>query len=164
VTTPKTIENYGGPYEDAEPVANPQTEMAADFGNTLLEDVAQLTRMGSRARVSFVPVATAAVVAVVVASHRSVWGSSDTQKPTISKTATGVYAITWPSTQIDGNGVVETLAFTGASAGIVHASTNYPDPRVQSVTANVVTVRVTNNAAPPVNADITDSTVTVWAE
>ncbi len=132
---PKTITSYGGPYDDAGPVENPQTDFAAESANYLLEDSAQMTNTAIRAMVSFAPAATDPVVV----DHDSLWGSGDAQKPTIARGIAGIYVVTWPTTMTDGLDEVETLALRYAFCEL-QTESNYT-ARIASRSANAVIVR-----------------------
>lgn len=91
----KTLDSYSGPWIDREAVANPTTEQSASSMNRLIEDVAQMTRTSPKIMVKFKTTATAAPVAVSVDDSTSQWGEGVSFVPTISKTATGTYTITY---------------------------------------------------------------------
>lgn len=116
MTTPKTIGNYGGPYADAESKTNPETDLDAASGNRLLEDTAQMTRTSCKAMARFTATTTAAPTTVQPTAWRTQWGSGVDQKPTINKTATGVYTVTWATSYVDALGTSEDLGFTFADA------------------------------------------------
>lgn len=91
----KTIESYGGSFQDQEPVANPENELAAAQFNRLAEDGAQMTRTSPKIMVRFATSAAAAPVSITVTDAASQWGEGNSYKPTVSKTATGTYTITY---------------------------------------------------------------------
>jgi hypothetical protein len=98
----KDVNNYGGVFVDAEAVGDPSSEIAARIDNRIHEDVAQMTRVTGRVRVKFTT--SAAVAPVSITPHtdgRTVWGAGASFDPTISKTATGVYLITFATTYDD---------------------------------------------------------------
>lgn len=84
--------DYGLPYDDYDPneVVDPRTEQSAAFAEASLVDLAGLTMVSPRAYVHVSNDGTPAIEA-----HAAVWGSSDTVKPTISKTGDGVVVLTW---------------------------------------------------------------------
>lgn len=141
-----TIATFGGPYADAEVVENPNTQMAADYGNVLLEDVAQLTRTGLRAVVKFTTsTGGAATYAASAVTIKTMWGDGTAYKPTVAKTATGLYTVTFPASFVDGLGETESLSFFGAYATLV-GSTLAPQPKVTSVTATAIGITVMNSS------------------
>ncbi len=153
----KTIEEYGGPFVDAEPVQNPQSEQAAAHGNRALEDLAQLTRTGTRGIVHFSTTATAAPTAATVTYHTSLWGSTDTEKPVVTKTATGVYSVAYAAQLTDGLDVVEDLNFT--SGQVAFMSANDGAVQFSSISSTGCVIRVMDFAGG--EAD-TVGTVMVW--
>lgn len=97
----KSIASYGGIYVDEEAVSNPESQMAANKFNRMAEDTAQMTRVSKKVSVKFQTTTTAATVAVTPTSGRSQWGTGSGQLPTISKTATGTYVITYATSYDD---------------------------------------------------------------
>ena len=142
---PKTIENYGGPKIDAQPVSNPETQVAASEFNRAIEDTAQMTRTAYRAIVQWdtVPDPAPYSIPAPAIQVRTVWGNSTAQKPTIVKVATGSYTITFPSSFNDGLGFVETVSFFDA-----HVSVKIAGPgdqiygRVTTVAGNLINVAI----------------------
>lgn len=100
---PKIKENYGSaPWVDALAVANPQTQQAANQANRQAEDTAQLTRTCWKALLRFTT--TNAVPPVFVSplvGTTTIWGSQSALYPTVQKTATGLYVITYAATFVD---------------------------------------------------------------
>lgn len=155
----KTLESYGGEYADQHPVGNPGTEMSADYMNALLNDAAQLTRTSWRAIVSFVPTATATYTySASDVTCESMWGNTASFKPTVVKTGTGLYTVTFATSYSDELSEDETLAFVFALTGI-RGSTLAPPPVVTSLSANACALTVINSSFAA--ADLTSSTVTV---
>ncbi len=152
---PTTISSYGGPYVDAGTVENPQTDLAAAYGNMLMEHVAQLSNTAPRVIVSFAPAASDPVVV----THTSMWGSGDAQKPTIARGLAGIYVITWPATMTDGLDGVETLALRYAKSEL-DTDSDYRC-NVSARTANTISVRCRDNTG--TLSDLSASElVTVW--
>src|SRR5690606_17484442 len=124
---------YGAPYVDQESVSNPETQMAANRFNRMAEDVAQMTRTSVKVDVLFSTTSAAAVVAVTPTSGKTQWGTGSSYLPTINKTATGTYVITWATsypdaldgTTADAVSETETLALSMARADIQADSTGY---------------------------------------
>lgn len=138
--TPKTIADYGGAKVDAQPVKNPTTQLAADDYNREAEDVAQLTRTANRVEVSFNTINAAAPQTGTVIFNYTVWGSGASYYPTIAKTNTGIYTLTYASSYTDGLSVAETVSLV-FPAGQAAGSTLYP-VQVEVTSASVLTVRV----------------------
>lgn len=98
----KTIDSYGGVFSDRRAVADPAVELAARLYNRKSEDTAQVTRTIGRVLLKFTTTVAAGPVAVTPsADGRTVWGSGATFDPTISKTATGVYLVTFGASYDD---------------------------------------------------------------
>ena len=154
---PRTIDNYGGEFADAVPVEDPTVEQSADYANRANEDVAQLTRTGPKGWVHFVPTATAAPTTVTPSAGRSQWGTGGAQLPTVSKTATGRYTITWAASYTDTLGEVESVSISSANASAIGTTTAFA--QVRTASANVVTVMVLNSSL--ADADVTGDTVRV---
>lgn len=156
----KTIGNYGGPYSDFESRTNPETDMPADYGNRLLEDEAQMTATSLKALVVFNTTSVAAPT-TVTPTMRSQWGSGAAQLPTVAKTATGRYTITFPASYTDALSVVETVAFYSAQAHTVAAD---PDDdtlaQVLTIAGNVITIKT--EATPGTLADVGNNSAAVF--
>lgn len=137
----KTIGDYGGPYKDALPVEDPETQLGADAFNALSEDAAQLTRTGVRAIVRFAT-RTAAPEQIVqnVTAVVSVWGNTMAQQPTITRRGTGEYEVTFPPSFVDANGVREDVSFLFGQASIEGDAPG--QARVKSIASNVIVIRI----------------------
>ena len=94
---PRTIANYGGAPQNEEAITDPTSEWDAPFAGRLFEDTAQATRSIGFTWFSFVTTLTAATVTVAAGNVAvaGLFGSGTPQKPTVSKTGTGVYVLTW---------------------------------------------------------------------
>lgn len=149
---PRTIASYGGPFQDEKAAEDPVSEVAAAFYNRKACDTSQLTNATGMTWFSFIPTTTAATTTVSAAnvSVSGVWGSGSGQKPTVVKTSTGTYTLTWTATFADElvgvtnmASVEETqsVAFTFASGLNVFGATN-GFARVSALASNVVTVLV----------------------
>lgn len=95
---PKNIASFGGPFLSSAPVANPSTEQSADYANRVFEDVAQMTRTAPRAWAAF-STSSGGAGAISSTDAITVWSEDDT--PTVAKTATGTYTLTYPTTYED---------------------------------------------------------------
>lgn len=156
------INTYGGVFSDEKPVENPKTQQAAAFFNRMSEDTAQMTRTSCKARITFVPVATAGPIALDASTIgiNSHWGSGSTQKPAILKNDTGDYTITMPASFTDTVGYIESVAFLDADAGV--RGTTLGRAQVYAVASNVISVHVYNSSN--ALADLTTATIVVRAE
>ncbi len=158
----RSIEDYGGVYVDAEPVINPQAEMAADFGNQMLKDVAQLTATGFRIVCQFRTTTTGAPTTVAAGnvSVMSMWGSGTAQKPTVSKTATGLYTLTFASSYTDELGDAESISLIYATANVESNTNNDDTAKIKSVGSNSIDLAVFQAGALSDLSGTAD--VTVW--
>ncbi len=151
----KTLGSYGGPHVDAKPVENPQSQVSASSYDRQSEDTAQMTRTAARSTVEFLTNASTNPPAGDV-SHESVWGSGDAQKPTVTRTGTGLYTITWAASYTDELGVSESVNFR-FPVGAPHVRTNDNNSytaKIKTISANVVTLVVLDNTAVPAPSDL----------
>jgi hypothetical protein len=163
----RSCADYGAPYVDQEAVSNPETQMSANKGNRLMEDVAQMTRVSKKVDVVFTTSSTAAPVSVTPTSGKSQWGTGSSYLPTVSKTATGQYTITWQTSYADAlDGTVadaasetETLALTRARVTLMTNTSGYA--RAVPSGSNAVTLFVKNSSH--ADSDLL-GVVSVWVE
>ena len=139
----KTIGNYGGVYVDQRTVVDPESEMAAAYGNRFLEDLAQATRTVERASVDFLTsAAAAAALPPATISFDSVWGSSAAEKPVVAKTAQGLYTITFAVSFTDGLAVSENVSFRRGVADAMSAdSLDDCVAQILTIASNVITLK-----------------------
>jgi hypothetical protein len=117
---PRTLGTYGAPFVDAIPVDDPTTTESSSQHNRLTEDVAQGTRTWDKAWVHFLTATSNG--AIVATSGQSIFGVGSGQLPTIARTGTGLYTITYPNTWTDGLGLVENVVFVDGDASVMSAS------------------------------------------
>jgi hypothetical protein len=143
MSDPRTIETYGGVFDDAEPVEDPTVEQSADYANRLHEDVAQLTRTTFKAWVKFVPTGVAAPTTVVASAGRSHMGTGGGNLPTIAKTGTGTYTITYPASWTDDTDEDEDISFIDGFAMVNGGNADVGSTaQIVSIIANVVVIKV----------------------
>lgn len=145
MTEPKTIDSFGGVFSDAYSVEDPTTEISAAYDNRLHEDVAQMSRTTAKVMVQFPTTATAAPTTVTATAGRSHAGTSSGLYPTVSKTATGRYTLTWPASATDPLNVTETLSLTFAR-GSVMSLASFGHVQCTAAGANVVLVAIVDLA------------------
>jgi hypothetical protein len=97
----RTVADYGGPYRDQLVVSDPTAELAADKANRLMEDVAQMTRTSTKVDVTFLTTTTSGPVAVTPVAGQTQWGTGAFYYPSVNKSATGTYALTFASSVDD---------------------------------------------------------------
>jgi len=95
---------YGGEKQNYSPVVDPTTDLDAGEDNEARSDVACLTVMSPRAYVAFTYTSG---TGVTVVESNAVWGN--TTPPTVTRTGTGVFTITWPTTITDPRGNTQSV-------------------------------------------------------
>jgi hypothetical protein len=155
---PATLSDYGAPYQNVRPVRDPTTQAAAERYNRMAEDVAQGTRTAIRAEVSFLT--SAGVNGAISAgnvTHFSVWGSGSAQKPTVAKTGTGQYTLTWATTADDGLVGVANMEAVAVTENVVFTMPiGAPNVRSAGARANILTI-----ASNVVTVEVYDDTGTL---
>lgn len=97
-----SLVTYGGPFRDYAPQVDPTTDPSSTGFNQMLDSVAQMTNMATRAWARFTPAGTGTpVLAASGAQHWALWGNSPAVAPTPSRSNVGLYVLTWPSTVSD---------------------------------------------------------------
>jgi len=135
-----SLSTYGGPYANygTGPV-DPTTDLDANLFNKLAATAAMASRMVDRCEVAFVYSGSAATVS----SFEAVWKGNSTTTPTITRTATGTFTITWPSSVQDELLASHALNLSSAF-GWAQGATNY---HLQaSCAGNVITLYVFNTS------------------
>lgn len=104
------LATYGGAKQNAAPVEDPTTDRDAGDANKAFADAAAMTHTVMRAWVRIVGSASAPALAVVN-GHEAVWGNLPAVAPTIGRTTTGDWTVTWPSSITDelGNAIALNL-------------------------------------------------------
>jgi len=152
----RVLADYGGPFEDALPVEDPETQLAADQYNRLAEDTAQLTRSGTRAILRF---GTTTGAPPNVTSACSVWGNGDGQRPNIKRDGAGVYLVTYSTSFTDELGKEEEVFFSYGLPQIEGVKPGHV--RLLAIAGNAVTVGVFDPAWLP--SDLGGGvTITLW--
>ena len=164
-----SLNTYGGARSDYAPVVDPVTDESAVFRNRYAANVAMMTQTVPRAMRSFVG-ATGATPTDPVSGfvHAALWGSGASVKPTMARTALGVWTVTFPTTvsseltsalTSQGGGLTHTVNFRRALAQVECAGTLY-HATAKVIAANVIEVRGWTGAAAA--DDLNGLTVTVW--
>jgi len=159
---PRSLQNYGGPYNDEGPVENPETQMSSTYANKLIEDAAQLTRTKHTAIVMFDTVANAAVYVLPAntITVRTVWGDGASYKPVVTKTNVGLYTVAFSTSYSDGLSVSENVAFIdGFAFGRTSTESDEPIAKVLTLGSTTITLATYDAPAwPPTLADAAAST------
>ena len=151
---PHTIESLGGPFQDEEAIVDPTSEVAAAFYNRKAEDVAQMTGACGFSWFSFITQTSGASVSAANVAVSGMFGSGSAAKPTVARTGTGTYTLTWPTefddalvgvTGMESVAETQSVAFTFAAQPNVMGATN-GYARVTSLASNVVSITVYNTS------------------
>lgn len=102
-----SYDNLGGTINDYASVVDPTTDLPASASNETRSDVAAMTRTAIRGWVYFLVSAGDIVPDSVV--YDSVFGNSNTYKPTVAYNNTGDYTVTFPSSIVDSLGETQTV-------------------------------------------------------
>lgn len=166
-----SLSTYGGPVSDYSPVVDPTTDESAVFRNKYAANVAMMTQTAVRAICSFVGVTGANPTDPVVGFiHAAVWGAGPSVKPTVSRSGTGIWLVTWPATvsseltsalAAQGGGVTHNVNLRRARASVELSGSTKFDATARVVAANQVEVRGWTSAG--ALDDLNGLTVTVWA-
>lgn len=136
-----TLATLGGELTNYAPIEDPTTDLDATADNTARGNVAMLTHTSRRAWCRFT--AAASTGAMVRVAHDAMWGTS--VPPTLARTGSGTFTVTWPTTVDDELGNSHSLNIRAASANSRGGSTLYFVSAVPT-SANVITVYVHNAA------------------
>ncbi len=158
MSEPKTIADFGGPYVDDGIQENPEAEMLAEQGNTLLETTAHMSRTSVKARVSFDTVGSGNPTVATASSH---WGLGVAQHPTLVRTGPGLYTITYAATYDDANGVTETVGFDDARV-TVRSSDATDDIYGRPVTVSGAAITIVVESPKGTAADVGDNSAAAF--
>lgn len=117
MTTPRTIDDYGGVKQDAYPVEDPTIEMSSAEDMRRSEDLAEMTRTTDHVLLKF-PTSTGANGPVTPISGQSHMGTGSGVLPTVAKVGTGLYDVTYPTQFTDTLGTVEPISFSYSSGRV----------------------------------------------
>lgn len=145
---PQDIDSYGGLKVDIEPVEIPPGQRRAGVENIITVDQAALTLMPLRAWVRWESVAVNGFIDPDDVTHRSLWGTGDGQKPSVERTAAGLYTITYAATFPLGYTVdplddtIETVSFVEALVVCTSSDPldNFADSRRLTVAGSTATI------------------------
>lgn len=143
MTTPRTIDDYGGIKVNVGVVEIPVGEMGADEDMRRSEDLAQLTRPGFKAWVRWQTTTTAGPALVTPTGGGSQMGVGSAQLPAITKMAfTGIYQITYPSDWTDALDEVEPIVFTHGTVDMEGSTMGHA--QITAYAGSIVVVQVTD--------------------
>lgn len=140
----RTLAEYGAPFVDETVVENPESEQSAAQGNRAMGDTQALTLASTKARVRFATTADPpAVYDAADVAHKSQWGNGSSTKPTVEKTAAGLYTITYAASFTDELDEAEVLDLWPASIEVFTGDdADDLDVKFLTCSANVVTIAV----------------------
>lgn len=139
-----TFSNYGGPKINDSPIADPQTDEDADERNDYVEDISGMTQTAVRAWRRFVGHGTTPTEPASN-GHGAVWGNTAALLPACTRSSTGIYVVTWPTTVTDATGTVRTVSIRGVGLPNVEGSTLFHTSATVT-SANSITVRIYNTS------------------
>lgn len=151
-----SIATYGGVFVDEAAVVDATTDQSATQANLIGMNVAGMTETACRAWRSALGV-TSGTPGDPSNAHGAVWGHDNSVKPTVSRTSTGIYVYTWPTSITDALGVTHTVNIRRIVNAIVESTTLF-HTRPVITSANVITVNVYNSSSglnDPVGSPIT---------
>ena len=132
-----TLGNYGGVKVDYAPSVNGATDRDATPVNQAFQDVAAMTLTSVRAYVAWYYASST----VTIVSCNAEWGNTP---PTITRTSTGVYTVTWPTTITDDLGNVVPVVMYHGWGTLEGAIQQYCSPQMTS--PNVATAFCWNSS------------------
>ena len=164
----ESLAYYGGPTQDQTPVIDPTTDRSAAGINQALSSVGAMTLTAVTAWVRF-QIVTGSPPTVGVINYSAIWNNGNNPAPTISRTSTGIYVITFPGTvyddiptQLSGvNGVVPGSTPAGFNVNLLSAwgqccpSNSSDDYDVQCVATGATITAYVRNASSRALADPT---------
>lgn len=152
------LSTYGGALANYAPIEDATTDEDAAWRNKYAANVAGMTQTACRAWCTFLGHASAPTDPASNV-HGAVWGDDVSVKPTVARTGTGVFTVTWPSTVTDELAEVHTVNLRRCWANVEGATAYFVTTTVTA--ANVVTLRVFNSSAAA--NDAAGVTFTVYA-
>lgn len=166
-----SLNTYGGAISNYAAVVDPDVDEDAVFRNRYAGNVAMMTQTAVRAMVSFVGVTGATPTDPGSGFiHSAVWGAGVAVKPTVARTGTGIWTVTWPATvdseltgalASQGGGTTHTVNLRRADAFVEISGATWVDATARVTAANVVEVR--GWTAGHALDDLNGTTVTVVA-
>lgn len=153
-----TFASIGGEIIDFSAVEDPNTDLAGAFNSEVRADVAAMTRMIPRAYVAF----TLSGTTCTVVEHDAVWGNDLAVVPTIVRTGTGAFTVTWPTTVTDARGTVHSLNLRRGAVGVECAGFFGSAKRASANSFTMVTYDSQAQAPADTNLSTDIIVLTVW--
>lgn len=135
------VQTYGGPFANSAPVVDPTTDQDAAAYNAHAASTAAMTATCGQAWARFVTAATTGAMALAASnSNNAAWGNAPAQRPTLARSALGVFTVTWPTTIVDGVGVTQTVNLRRVASVLIEGATLSGFAQAAVTSGNVVTV------------------------
>jgi len=146
MTTPDidAIATYGGALNNYSPIVDPTTDRDAAMVNKALCSTAAMTQTAVRAWVRFLTHATTPTLASSNICD-GLWPNILGNRPAPTRSGTGTFLLTWPSSLNDELGVSHTLNFRAAAAFVENTTLN-GFVLAKPTAANVITVYTFNTS------------------
>ena len=145
--------DFGLPKENYADIVDPETEIDYDEFENLAIGLAGVSHTAPRAMV--VVSAAGASSAARVKMHDAVWGDTNTVRPTVTATATGVFTITWSTSYVDLNPTASRQVSAAVSFKGCTVSPNALGHAHGTATGNSATVSTTTLTGTASNVDFT---------
>ncbi len=134
-----SLATYGGELVDLLPITDPTTDRSAASANAAYASVAGMTHTALRCWCRFTAAATTG--ALVLQTHDAAWGSSLAVAPTLARTGTGTFTVTWPATFTNELGDTQSVALRAVVVATMEGAIAF-QVQAERTAANVVTVHV----------------------
>jgi hypothetical protein len=145
------FDDFGGALVNYGEIVDPTTDRDASDINAAFASVAALSHVSDRCMVRYVSAATTGAIGDPASNvHDAAWGSDPSVKPTIARSADGIFTATWPTTVTDQEGNTYTLNLRGGH-GQAEGATPY-HVQVRASAANILTINVCDMAGAASNA------------
>lgn len=154
-----SLSTYGGAKSNYASVEDATTDLDATQYNIMAANVAGMTQTAWRAWCAFVGKASSPPDDPSSNVHGAVWGNGLSVKPTVARTGTGVYTVTWPTTVTDELGTSHTVNLRRACWNI--EGTTPFEVTVTLTSVNVATIRTFTVGTSTPN-DAVGTTITVY--
>lgn len=137
-----TIATYGGVLVDLFPVTDPTTDRPASGANQAYGSAAALTKTGVKAWVRMTTAGSnPPTLAATGMAHDAAWGNALSYAPTFSRTSTGIFVVTWPTTVNDEVGALYSVNFRAVLAPCAEGSTPF-HAQGEIASPNQLTIRI----------------------
>lgn len=153
---PSTLDpsnDFGLPYSNYAPVADPTTDLSASSFENLAIAAAALTHTAPRAWAVVSGAATTAGVMLV--DHAAMWGDTNAVKPTVARVSTGAYTLTWASAYPDLNPTPARQVTAAVSLRTATLQMHEQGRGIVTVSGNVATVSTFANTTTAANKRFT---------